>query len=47
LNVKDDCSNYDELPDLSIILNDKEFKMKPSDYVLKTKDDGNFDEDID
>jgi len=41
LNVNDDCSNYDSLPELSIILNDKEFIMKPSDYILKTKDDGN------
>lgn len=47
LNVKDDCSNYDSLPDLSIILNDKEFKMKPNDYILKTKDDGNINEEID
>jgi len=50
LNVNEDCSNFDSLPDLTIELNGKEFVMKPSEYILKTKDDsemGDYDEEYD
>lgn len=42
--MKDDCSNYDSLPDLTIELNGQEFILKPKDYILKNKDDGSGNE---
>lgn len=37
----------DSLPDISIVLDGKEFIMNPKEYVLKTKDDEDDDDDND
>lgn len=33
VNVKDDCSNFDELPNLGFQMGDKVLNLKPDDYV--------------
>merc|ERR1719443_1612628 len=38
LNVKSDCSNYKDLPDLGFVMGDNVLNMKPQDYVDKGSD---------
>eukprot|EP00747_Dinoflagellata_sp_TGD_P211152 gnl/TRDRNA2_/TRDRNA2_84354_c0_seq4.p1 gnl/TRDRNA2_/TRDRNA2_84354_c0~~gnl/TRDRNA2_/TRDRNA2_84354_c0_seq4.p1 ORF type:complete len:435 (+),score=110.28 gnl/TRDRNA2_/TRDRNA2_84354_c0_seq4:111-1415(+) len=38
LNVKSDCSNYKDLPDLGFVMNDHILNLKPQDYVDKGSD---------
>merc|ERR1719345_667088 len=35
LNVKNDCSNYNDLPDLGFVMGDNILNLKPQDYVDK------------
>jgi len=35
LKLKDDCSNYDSMPDITITLGGKDYVMKPEDYIIK------------
>lgn len=36
LNVKEDCSNFDELKTVSIILGNTHFTLEPKDYVIRS-----------
>lgn len=36
LNVKEDCSNFDELKTLTIHIGGKEFSLEPDDYVIRS-----------
>lgn len=36
LNVKEDCSNYDELKPVTIRLGGIDFTLDPDDYVIKS-----------
>jgi len=38
LNVKQDCSNYKDLPDLGFVMGDNILNLKPQDYVDKGTD---------
>jgi len=38
LNVKPDCSNFNELPNLGFIMGDNILNLKPNDYVDKGSD---------
>jgi len=38
LNVKSDCSNYKDLPDLGFVMGDNILNLKPQDYVDKGPD---------
>merc|ERR1719301_2824 len=38
LNVKNDCSNYKDLPDLGFVMGDNILNLKPQDYVDKGPD---------
>merc|ERR1719261_2458102 len=38
LNVKSDCSNYKDLPNLGFVMGDNILNMKPQDYVAKGSD---------
>jgi len=38
LNVKSDCSNYKDLPDLGFVMGDNILNLKPQDYVDKGAD---------
>jgi len=38
LNIKEDCTNMEEMPTLIFHLGDFEFPMHPADYILKNKD---------
>jgi len=46
LNVKEDCSNLNSLPDIKIDLDGKDFSLSPSEYVLKTKNMDEMDSSI-
>jgi Eukaryotic aspartyl protease len=37
ISVRKDCSGLDELPEISFIFDDTEYKLSPQDYVLKVK----------
>lgn len=36
LDVKEDCSNFDNLKTVTIHLGDKEFTLDPDDYVIRS-----------
>lgn len=38
LNVKSDCSNFKDLPDLGFVIGDNILNLKPNDYVDKSSD---------
>lgn len=38
LNVKSDCSNFNQLPDLGFVMGDNILNLKPNDYVDKSSD---------
>merc|ERR1740121_1532832 len=38
LNVKTDCSNFDNLPDLGFVMSGNVMNLKPTDYVDKGSD---------
>jgi len=42
INVKSDCSNYDELPKLGFQLGDKVLNLRPDDYVDKSASSCDF-----
>ncbi len=35
LKLSDDCSNYNEMPDIIINLSGTDFVLKPADYIIK------------
>jgi cathepsin D len=35
--VKQDCSNVQDLPEIAFVIDDKEYRMKGEDYVLKVQ----------
>jgi cathepsin D len=37
IGLEKDCSNYDDLPDVSFIVNGQKFVLHPDDYVLAMK----------
>merc|ERR1719487_3046285 len=42
VNVKEDCSNFDQLPKLGFQIGDKVLNLKPDDYMDRSSSDCSF-----